>query len=205
MSETARSNAVVARRPPRVLRLPHGQGRRALLEAVVRVAARKGFDGLTYRAVAAEAGVTHGLVHYHFGTREAMVAEALRWAVQEAIAGAQVLSQGDGVDGFAAGLAELVRDQRDAQAFQHEVKLAAGRLDDLRPDVERLYDDYFAAVTRTLEEAGIEPTRARVRLFFAALQGLVGQQLFFGDPAATGEAVEELRSLLRLLQAQQST
>jgi AcrR family transcriptional regulator len=54
-------------RPPRRTRPARGDGRRALLEAVVRVVARHGLDALTYRAVAKEAGVTHGLVSYHFG------------------------------------------------------------------------------------------------------------------------------------------
>ncbi|WP_416979825.1 TetR family transcriptional regulator [Streptomyces sp. T028] len=48
-------------------RLGYGEGRDALLIAAVRVVARDGLRKLTYRAVAAEAGVTHGLVAHHFG------------------------------------------------------------------------------------------------------------------------------------------
>jgi AcrR family transcriptional regulator len=198
--------AEAGRTPRLVPRLPHGEGRRALLEAVVRVVAHKGFDGLTYRAVAAEAGVTHGLVHYHFRTRQAMVAEALRWAAGEAIATSlsRVFPDEGRLDNFASALPELVKSHGDAQAFQHEVKRAACRVPELRLEVEALYDEYFAAVRRMLEQGGIEASDSRVRLFFAALHGLVEQQLFFQDPARTEESLQELREILRLLRKQSS-
>ena len=62
-----------------------GEGRDALCEALVRIVAREGLDGVTFRSVAAEAGVTHGLASYHFGNRETMIVEALTWAVRESI------------------------------------------------------------------------------------------------------------------------
>jgi AcrR family transcriptional regulator len=67
------------------LRGEYGNGRRALLDATVRVVARKGLRGLTYREVAAEAGVTYGLVHHHFGSRDALVQESLKHAVRESL------------------------------------------------------------------------------------------------------------------------
>ena len=49
----------------------YGEGRDALLTATVRVVARRGLRNLTYRAVAEEAGVTHGLVAHYFGWSQA--------------------------------------------------------------------------------------------------------------------------------------
>lgn len=54
-------------------RVDYGTGREALLNAAVRVVARGGLRKLTYRAVAEEAGVTHGLVVHHFGSRDALI------------------------------------------------------------------------------------------------------------------------------------
>jgi AcrR family transcriptional regulator len=56
----------------------YGDGREALLTAAVRVVARKGIRHLTYRALARQAGVTHGLVTYHFGSRDALIRAALQ-------------------------------------------------------------------------------------------------------------------------------
>ena len=60
----------------------YGGGREALLEATVRVVARAGLRKVTNRVVAEEAGVTHGLVSHHFGTRDALLRETLRRARQ---------------------------------------------------------------------------------------------------------------------------
>ena len=49
-----------------------------LLDAAIQIAGREGLSAVTYRAVAARAGVTHGLVRHHFGTREQLLNEAFR-------------------------------------------------------------------------------------------------------------------------------
>ena len=41
-------------------------GRHALLRATIVIVGHGGLRALTYRAVAAEAGVSHGLVRHHF-------------------------------------------------------------------------------------------------------------------------------------------
>lgn len=65
------------------------QRREAILQAALVVIARSGFAGTTLRDVAAEAGVAHGLLRHHFGTREALLAAAFDQA-----AGAEI----DGLD-----------------------------------------------------------------------------------------------------------
>jgi AcrR family transcriptional regulator len=52
---------------------PEEERRRQILDAALRVAARDGLRGLTLRAVAAEAGLSHGLVLFHFGRKQALV------------------------------------------------------------------------------------------------------------------------------------
>jgi AcrR family transcriptional regulator len=66
-------------------RIPYGEGREALLKAVVAVMARSGLRNVTYRAVAAEAGVTHGLVRHHFGSRDALIEQALHYSITQSI------------------------------------------------------------------------------------------------------------------------
>jgi AcrR family transcriptional regulator len=190
----------------RVLRLRHGTGRQALLEAVVRVVARDGFDGLTYRAVAAEAGVTHGLVHYHFGSREAMIDETTHWAVAEAMRGSiDVLMGSDVLEDLGVGLGALVSAHRDAQVFQNELLLTACRRPELRPHLDELFAAYWSGIERTLAAAGVEPRPPLVRLVFAAMNGLVLQQLYFGSPEATTESMAELRHMLRAARRRQSS
>ncbi|GAA2665630.1 hypothetical protein GCM10010307_88550 [Streptomyces vastus] len=184
-------------------RMNYGEGREALLNAAVRVVARGGLRKLTYRAVAQEAGTTHGLVVHHFGSRDALIEEALAHAIRTSLS-TSALEPGTGkVADFSVGLAEMVTADPDIQAFQYELLLESRRRPELLPQIRALYDAYFDATKRELSrilphDAGHPLTR----LVFAALDGIVLHQLVFGEPETTDAAVEELRHLLRLLEAE---
>lgn len=190
-----------ASRGPR-RRMNYGEGREALLNAAVRVVARGGLRKLTYRAVAQEAGTTHGLVVHHFGSRDALIEEALAHAVRTSLTVSDVEPGTGKVADFSVGLSDMVTADPDIQAFQYELLLESRRRPELLPQIRALYDDYFDATARELSrmlpgDAG----RPLTRLVFAALDGLVLHQLVFGEPEVTDEAVEQLRGLLRLLDA----
>ena len=182
---------------PVAARPRHGQGRDALLRATVHVVAREGLRGLTYRAVAEEAGVANTLVAHHFGTRDALLQAALEWAAEQSI-GISLLEPATGsLADFAAGLAELVAEDADMQAFQYELALEARRRPELLPAVERMYGEYIQATRRELMRLGLdEPTDDLARSVFALLDGVVLQQTLFGNAVATERAVERLRGLL---------
>ncbi|GAB7106357.1 TetR/AcrR family transcriptional regulator [Streptomyces phaeofaciens] len=197
MSEPAETPP--APRPRARKRLGYGEGREALLRAAVRVVARRGLRHLTYRAVAEEAGVTHGLVVHHFGSRDALIEESLAYAVRTSLS-SSLLESGTGrPEDFVAGLADMVEDDPDGQAYQYELLLEARRRPELLAQVRELYDEYFGAAQRELNRIlpqGASP--AFNRLVFAALDGLVLHQLTgIGDRADTEAALAELHTLLR--------
>jgi AcrR family transcriptional regulator len=182
----------------RARRPRHGQGREALLAATVHVVAREGLRGLTYRAVADEAGVANTLVAHHFGTRDALLQAALGWAAEQSI-GISLLEPATGrLEDLAAGLADLVREDADMQAFQFELALEARRRPELLPAVQQMYGSYIEATRRELMRLGLdEPTDDLARAVFALLDGVVLQQTLFGDAEATERAVERLHRLLK--------
>jgi TetR/AcrR family transcriptional regulator, regulator of biofilm formation and stress response len=169
----------------------------ALLRAVPRTVSRSGFRGLTYRALAAEAGVTYGLVSYYFGSREVLIEEAARIAVEEAISKSHLAPGGGDLEGFASGLARLADEDRDAQAFQYDLVTEALRNEKLQEPVAELYRRYVGTVEEALREFGVDDDPALARVVFAALDGLMLQQFIFGDEAATNAAVARLRDLIR--------
>lgn len=176
--------------------LAYGTGRQALLDAAVRVVAAQGLRGLTYRSVAAEAGVTHGSVRYHFGDWRTLVEEALAHCVERSVQGAELSSQGEGFDEFASGLVSLVTADPGAQAFQYELTMEARRRPELRSVMERANDLYRDAVRRELAAHGLDdPDLAE--LVFLALDGLVFHLTAFGDTSRGERAAAKLRALLR--------
>ena len=178
-------------------RVPRGAGREALCRALVRVVARDGLDGVTFRSVAREAGVTHGLASYHFGTREAMIHEGLAWAARNAIDDSRIASDVERIDDFAADLPALIRDRPEEAIFQFRLAIEALSRPELLDDVRVSYDEYVEAVRLTLERLGLGDDVALARLVFAALDGLNLQQLMYDDERRSIEALDVLRELLR--------
>ncbi|MBK3565362.1 MULTISPECIES: TetR/AcrR family transcriptional regulator [unclassified Streptomyces] len=181
-------------------RVTYGAGREALLDAAVRVVARGGLRRLTYRAVAEEAGVTHGLVVHHFGTRDALIEEALTHAIRSSLSSSD-LEPGTGKpEDFSLGLTEMVDSGPDLQAFQYELLLESRRRPELLSHLRALYDEYFAATRRELTQMLPGPVDEGLsRMVFATLEGLVLHQLVFGEREVIEDALDELRNVLRLL------
>ena len=175
---------------------PRGEGRRALLEAIVRLVARDGLDGLTFRAVAREAGVTHGLATYHFGSREAMVAEALEWATEQSIEESRLDTHGGRLDDLAAELPSLIARDPETAAFQFALAVEGTRRRDLAAHVRALYDHYLQATRDSLDAAGVAADETTASVVFAAIDGLVLQQLIYDDPERTERGLELLRALI---------
>jgi TetR/AcrR family transcriptional regulator, transcriptional repressor of bet genes len=115
--------------------------RRQILEAAFEVASREGIGGLTVRAVAAEAGLSHGLVHFHFKRKERLVHELLGWLV----GAVSVLH----VPEETARLA-TARERMHALLEQEMERLSR------QPRHVRLFFEYWALGVRH------EPTRARI-------------------------------------------
>lgn len=95
--------------------------RQAILDATLELVGERGFSALTSRAIADKAGVALGLVNYHFGGKDAAVAEAYRFVTVE-LRDAFGALDGDAppevrLRRFATGFAFVVRRHGSALAF----------------------------------------------------------------------------------------
>jgi len=68
----------VAARRPRFERQAAGDRREALVDATIESLKRYGYEGLSVRRIAAEAGVSIGLINHHFPNKDTLVAESYR-------------------------------------------------------------------------------------------------------------------------------
>src|SRR3954447_1873182 len=185
--------STLTKRPPR------GDGRIALMEAAIRVGARQGLRGLTLRSVAAEAGVSHGLVRHHFGSRQQLVDEALEHAARISVStGDLEPGTGDPAD-FSRALEDIVAEHPDVQAFQYEMAMEARRRPELLAANNAVYEQCRQATQRELAGMGRADAPALARAVFAMLDGLVLQKVLFHKPVEP--AIEWLRTMLRALQA----
>ena len=77
-------------------KVPEEQRRLEILKAAYRVAARERLTGLTAQAVAAEAGVSKGLVFFHFGNRDALLVALLEWLLEVTLVGPEMAERLEG-------------------------------------------------------------------------------------------------------------
>src|SRR6202451_4163770 len=103
--------AVEARAEGRAARPPSGEKAQRIVEAMRRSVAQRGTAGSTFERVSREAGVSRGLLHYYFGTKEQLLVEAVRHDCQlrlerleRQLAGAQT------ADDFIALMAQQLQD-----------------------------------------------------------------------------------------------
>ena len=176
---------------------PRGRAREELCAALVRVVARSGLDGVTYRSVAKEAGLSHGAASYHFATRDEMIQEALLWASRHSIQASRISADG-GLEGLAADLPQLMTDYPEEAMFSFELVLASVRRPELAADIRASYDDFVDAVRHSLANAGFGDNLELARVVFATVDGLSIQHLIYRDRRATEEGVRMLQALLRL-------
>jgi AcrR family transcriptional regulator len=141
-----------------------GARERILAAAVERIAA-EGIDEVRIARVAMDAGVSTSLVHYHFDTREALLAEALEYSYEHA-ADVRV---GEGEEGLAALVDQFLPHpgplERDWILWV-ELWLRAIRHPELRPTASGLYDRMHTWLVERIE--GDDPERAADRLMALA-------------------------------------
>jgi AcrR family transcriptional regulator len=144
----------------RVLRISSevaAQGRERLLDAAVRLIAREGIDNVRIARIAAEAGVSAGLVHYHFDSRDALLEEAIEHSYERA--GDMRLATLDDGATAAQRLRAMIdqclpsdRPLREDWVLWVELWLRGARDPALRPVAARLYARLHAWFAEALAE-----------------------------------------------------
>lgn len=152
--------------------------REQILGAAFEVAAREGLAGLTVRSVAAEAGISHALVLFHFGRKDRLLHELLEWLLSTT----SVLEVSEEVARLPQAL-----DRLHALLQQEMVRLSR------EPRRTRLFFEYWALGARQ------EPIRARISAelerYRAAFRGNM-EELLFAEPATfAGVTAEALAAV----------
>ncbi|MDO8209817.1 TetR/AcrR family transcriptional regulator [Conexibacter sp. CPCC 206217] len=128
----------------------------------VSVAAR-GAAGSTFDHVAREAGVSRGLLHYYFGTKERLLVEVVRRDCDIRIAGLAAQLHGahtadDFIDGLVRGLSELVEGDSDLVTLMFELFTLSRRnaeIADALADLCRQMRAHLAASLTEKRDEGI--------------------------------------------------
>ncbi len=173
--------------------------RKNLIEAAIHVVATSGLRGLTHRAIAVEAGASHGLVRHYFGTIDELLVEAMQVVVTRLIAAGGLDSRSTALASFSIGLESTAKRKPDDQAFVSEMVLEARRQPALRPIVSAMYDNFRATIRQQLEQRGMVVDETLAAIVFATLDGLIFEQQALGRPLETQRAIRRLQQILETI------
>jgi AcrR family transcriptional regulator len=147
--------------------------------------ARDGWGAVTTRQVAALAGVNPALVHYHFGSMDALRREAALTALTEEVSGptSALLQEDSLADGLVACLAAVgaIDPRAPRSVVLYEAILAAARDDDLRAMLSDALDLFRSLLVERIRCAGGATPEASAAAVAAALDGAVLHRLVSPD------------------------
>ena len=191
-----------------------GAARRSLVDATIDVLANEGYRGVTFARVGEVAGISRGLIGYHFGTKRALIETVISsirdnyW--QQAVSRAAESREVSGLDALrkmvATYLDRLSRDPRPAKVM---LVLGTESMNE-HPSIRAAVRDAYADQRRELQafidvgqkdgsiRAGVDAV-GFAGMFEAVIRGIVLQYLV--DPkgfdlAATKAAAEATVSML---------
>src|SRR5881227_3487322 len=113
-----------------------GEKAARIVDAMRSSVARRGSAGSTFDHVAREAGVSRGLLHYYFGSKEQLLAEVVRRDCELRMAVlddrlAEARTADDFIDLLVFSLEELVRDDPDTVTVVFEMFSLSQRNDEI--------------------------------------------------------------------------
>jgi AcrR family transcriptional regulator len=140
-----------------------GEKAQRIIAAMRDSVARRGTAGSTFEHVAREAGVSRGLLHYYFGTKEALLVEVVRRDTEvrvnrldEPLGNAK--SVDDVLDVLVASLMDLIENEPEAFLLLFELFISGRHNPDIQRELGQLFDrtrGHLAEILTAKEREGV--------------------------------------------------
>ena len=169
-----------------------GDKAQRIIDAMRESVAKRGAAGSTFEHVAREAGVSRGLLHYYFGTKERLLVEVARRDTEIRVARldeplGNAATVDDVLDVLVGSLTDLIENEPGYFLLLYELFSAGRRNPDIRHEVGQLFDRTRSHVAENLDAKQREgvltlshDAEAIVSYLFAAADGFALQAL--SDP-----------------------
>jgi len=179
-----------------------GDKAKRIVNAMRESVARRGAAGSTFEHVAREAGVSRGLLHYYFGTKERLLVEVVRRDTELRVARlderlAPAKKADDVLDALVASLTDMIENEPGFFLLLFELFSAGRRNPDIQREVGQLFErtrTHVADVLRAKEEEGVLSLRFAaedvVSYLFALADGFALQAL--SDPSRDSSGAFEV-------------
>jgi AcrR family transcriptional regulator len=177
-----------------------GDKAQRIVDAMRASVARRGAAGSTFDHVAREAGVSRGLLHYYFGTKERLLVEVVRRDCDIRMAMldralAHVRTADDFIDALVRSLEDVLAHDPEFYALLFEITTLARRNAEIAEELRALYRrtrSHVGELLRVKQDEGVlrlaDEPEAVAAILFALGDGIAVQMLPEPRPAAAVEA-----------------
>jgi AcrR family transcriptional regulator len=160
-----------------------------IVDAMRTCIAQRGITGATFEHVSREAGVSRGLLHYYFGTKERLLIEVLRGDAEVRIGALDApLGAAETADEvlqiLVAGAEEIIQSDPGFYVLIFELFSAARQNAEIRAELAQVYDGsrrHVAGILRRKQDEGVLKLRfdpeTTVTFMFGAADGGALQRL----------------------------
>ena len=190
-----------------------GEKAQRIVEAMRTSVGKRGVAGSTFDVVAREAGVSRGLLHYYFGSKERLMVEVVRTdcdarvaTLEEHVAAASTADEIVAV--LVQTLEAFVADEPGVQAVLYEMLSASRRSEEIGAELAELYRRWRAQLAEALREKEREGVveldaepEAVASLLFALGDGMGLQLISDSEWDSTAAFELGIRTARRLLGA----
>lgn len=133
-----------------------GEKAQRIVEAMRASVGKRGAAGSTFDVVAREAGVSRGLLHYYFGSKERLMVEVVRSDCEARVSALEEnLATATSADEFVAFLVQTLNaflSDEPGQAVLYEMLSASRRSDEIRVELAELYRRWRGQLAAALAE-----------------------------------------------------
>lgn len=189
--------------------------REQILQAAYRCLAQKSINGTRMKDIAREAGVSQGVIHYYFQTKENLLNELLAWSLQEYLQGAldKINTQKDPVKRLKALFTyqkQVVRDRPDLMEVFYDFWVQGTKQPDIRDKMKeqfQLYRDFVNKIIKEGVDKGVfkqEVMDFVPGLTVSLLEGFAIQQVLDPDSFDANQMINKsVKILLKIMSHQQ--
>jgi AcrR family transcriptional regulator len=165
-----------------------------LLNTAATLIAERGWSAVTTRTLAERAGVTPGLVHYHFPSLQALLRDAALGMMSDLLSSTEALFENArtldaGVDLMLSSLDAYPGSDPTSLLFT-ETYLAATRDETLRSELVTVVAEFRQQLARWLAEHGASTPEVTASVLTAAIDGVILHRVL--NPALTASTVTPL-------------
>ncbi|HET7318665.1 MAG TPA: TetR/AcrR family transcriptional regulator [Nitrospirota bacterium] len=177
-----------------------------LLDAALRLFARKGFESASVREIVKAAEVTRPTLYYYFGSKEGLyleLVERLCATVEDSILHSMV-PQGtlqDRLRSFVLNILDSIIEDTDNKRFFFVISLDPRR--NILSSFHERMRNFIAAVVELLLEEGVEKgefetddVRCITKLILALVDSFIYNQIFLTNPKSNRDETEKMLDLL---------